>query len=607
MRSSQDAMSGVRLAPVELQVTEGRDGAVHWQSRRALGPLPRCISDFLHRRAELHPDRIFLAERAGGEWRSLSYGDAYEAVLAIGSALLERGGSRERPLMILSENGIDHALLTLGAMHVGIPAAPVSSAYALQSTDHARLRGVAEVLRPAAIFASSPERFARALDAIEMRGQKDVWLVSSGSTERGATPLDSLRATPVSSAAHAAAGDVGPDTVAKILFTSGSTGEPSGIVNTQRMLTSNQEMIAAVWPFLEDAPPVTLDWLPWSHTFGGNHNFFMILRNGGTLYIDDGRPTPALAARTAENLRMVAPTIYFNVPRGFELLLPHLETNDAVRRAFFARLDVCFYAAAALPASIWQRLERAAAREGRDVFFTTAWGSTETAPLSTSAHFPTRTPAVIGVPAPGVELKLAPVDGKLEIRVRGPNVTPGAWRPGGEIVPVRLDAEGFLATGDAVSLADPKRPEAGLVFDGRIGENFKLTTGTWVSTGRVRVAVVSALSPHVQDAVVAGHDRDALGVLLFCTQPADAASGSALRAQIEDALGAYNAAHASSSQCVRRALLVFDPPSLDAGETTDKGYINQRRVLERRAPLVERLYAANPDPDVLVLVAARPS
>ena len=594
------------MAPVELQVTEGRDGAVHWQSRRALGPLPRCISDLLRRRAELHPDRVFLAERADKEWRTLSYGDAYEAVLAIGSSLLERGGSRVRPLMILSENGIDHALLTLGAMHVGIPAAPVSSAYALQSTDHARLRGVAEVLRPAVIFASSPERFARALDAIEMSAQTDVWLVSSGSTKRGATPIDSLRAAPVSSAARAAAGDVGPDTVAKILFTSGSTGEPSGIVNTQRMLTSNQEMVAAVWPFLEDAPPVTLDWLPWSHTFGGNHNFFMILRNGGTLYIDDGRPTPGLAARTAENLRMVAPTIYFNVPRGFELLLPHLETNDAVRRAFFARLDVCFYAAAALPASIWQRLERAAAREGRNVFFTTAWGSTETAPLSTSAHFPTRTPAVIGVPAPGVVLKLAPVDGKLEIRVRGPNVTPGAWRRGGEVVPVRLDAEGFLATGDAVSMADPKRSEAGLVFDGRIGENFKLTTGTWVSTGRVRVAVVSALSPHVQDAVVAGHDRDALAVLLFCPQPADAAEGSALRGRIEEALGAYNAAHPSSSQCIRRALLVFDPPSLDAGETTDKGYINQRRVLERRAPLVERLYAANPDAEVLV-PAARPS
>jgi feruloyl-CoA synthase len=600
-------MIGVRLAPVELQVTEGREGAVHWRSRSALGPLPRCISDLLHRRAELHPDRIFLAERAGSEWRTLSYGDTYEAVLAIGSSLLDRGASRVRPLMILSENSIDHALLTLGAMHVGIPAAPVSSAYALQSTDHARLRGVAEVLRPAVIFASSPERFARALDAIEMSGPRDVSLVSSVSTERGATPIDSLRAAPVSSASRRAAGDVGPDTVAKILFTSGSTGEPSGIVNTQRMLTSNQEMIAAVWPFLEDAPPVTLDWLPWSHTFGGNHNFFMILRSGGTLYIDDGRPTPGLAARTAENLRMVAPTIYFNVPRGFELLLPHLETNDAVRRAFFGRLDVCFYAAAALPASIWQRLEKAAAREGRNVFFTTAWGSTETAPLSTSAHFPTRTPAVIGVPAPGVELKLAPVDGKLEIRVRGPNVTPGAWRPGGEVVPVRLDAEGFLATGDAVSMADPKRPEAGLVFDGRIGENFKLTTGTWVSTGRVRVAVVSALSPHVQDAVVAGHDRDALAVLLFCPQPADAAAGRALRAQIEDALGAYNAAHSSSSQCVRRALLVFDPPSLDAGETTDKGYINQRRVLERRAPLVERLYAAKPDAEVLVLAAARPS
>jgi feruloyl-CoA synthase len=489
-------------------------------------------------------------------------------------------------------------------MHVGVPAAPVSSAYALQSSDHARLRSVANVLRPAAIFASSPERFARALDAIETAGQKDAFLISSGPTDRGATPIDTLTTARVTDEASRAAAAVGPDTVAKILFTSGSTGDPSGIVNTQRMLMSNQEMIAAVWPFLADTPPVTLDWLPWSHTFGGNHNFFMILRNGGTLYIDDGRAAPKLVDRTAENLAFVEPTVYFNVPRGFELLLPHLESSDAVRRAFFARLDVCFYAAAALPASIWKRLEKAAAREGRDVFFTTAWGSTETAPLSTSAHFPTRTPAVIGVPAPGVELKLAPVQGKVEIRVRGPHVTPGVWRAGGEIVPVRVDGDGFLPTGDAVTVADPARPEAGLVFDGRIGENFKLSTGTWVSTGRVRVALVSALSPDVQDAVLTGHDRAELGALLFCPAQPDDAARFAHRRRIEERLLAYNAAHGASSECIRRARVVFEPPSLDAGETTDKGYINQRRVLERRAHLVEALHAAYPDGDVLVMPGA---
>ena len=599
-------MGSVRLAAVDLEVNAGQGGAWHWRSRRALGALPRCVSDQLERRAELHPDRVFLAERAGSGWRTLTYARAFEVMTRIGAALLERGASRTRPVMILSENGIDHALMALGAMHVGVPAAPVSSAYALQSTDHARLRSVASVLCPAAIFASSPERFARALDAVESTGQKKAFLVSSGSTDRDATPIEALQGAIVGPAARDAAAAVGPDTIAKILFTSGSTGEPSGVVNTQRMLTSNQEMIGAVWPFLEDTPPVTLDWLPWSHTFGGNHNFFMILRNGGTLYIDDGRAAPKLVDRTAENLLFVEPTVYFNVPRGFELLLPHLETNDSVRRAFFARLDVCFYAAAALPASTWQRLEKAAAREGRDVFFTTAWGSTETAPLSTSAHFPTRTPAVIGVPAPGVELKLAPVDDKLEIRVRGPHITPGIWRAGGEIMPARLDGDGFLATGDAVTLADAARPEAGLVFDGRIGENFKLSTGTWVSTGRVRVGVVSALAPDVQDAVLTGHDRAELGALLFCAPQPDEGARLALRHRIEDKLAAYNAAHPTSSETIRRALLVFDPPSLDAGETTDKGYINQRRVLARRAALVEAIYAAVPGPDVLVHRAVTP-
>jgi feruloyl-CoA synthase len=600
---------GIRLGLVDLEVSTGQGGTSFWRSRRRLGTLPRCISDLLQRRAELHPDRVFLAERAGSTWRTLTYARAYRAVERIGAALLERGASRTRPVMILSENGIDHALVALGAMHVGVPAAPVSSAYALQSTDHARLRSVAGVLCPAAIFASSPERFARALDAIDGTGHQGAFLVSSGSNDRGATPIEALASASIGPAARAAAGGVGPDTVAKILFTSGSTGEPSGIVNTQRMLTSNQEMIGAMWPFLEDTPPVTLDWLPWSHTFGGNHNFFMILRNGGTLYIDDGRAAPKLVDRTAENLLSVEPTVYFNVPRGFELLLPHLETNDAVRRAFFARLDVCFYAAAALPASTWQRLEKAAAREGRAVFFTTAWGSTETSPLSTSAHFPTRTPAVIGVPAPGVELKLAPVDDKLEIRVCGPHVTPGMWRSGGDIAPVRLDDDGFLPTGDAVTLADPAHPEAGLVFDGRIGENFKLSTGTWVSTGRVRVTVVSALAPDVQDAVLTGHDRAELGALLFCPAQPDEGARLALRRRIEGKLAAYNDARPASSENIGRALLVFEPPSLDAGETTDKGYINQRRVLERRSALVDGLYATVPDAEVLLpsAVVARPS
>jgi feruloyl-CoA synthase len=591
-------MHGLELAPVDVEVVPSADGSCIWRSRAPLRDGPRCISDVLERRAALHPDRSFLAERAESAFRTVSYAQVNSLVAHIGAGLLELGASPERPVMILSENSIDHALITLAAMHVGIPAAPISPAYSLQSTDFKRLESVTKTLAPAVIFASSPARFAAGLEVLERH--VDARLVSSEVRELGSLPLSELTAHGIGPTARRAAQGVGPDSVAKILFTSGSTGEPNGVVNTQRMLTSNQQMIRAVWPFLKTRPPITLDWLPWSHTFGGNHNFMMLLCNGGTLTIDDGRAAPGLVERTAKNLLEVRPTVYFNVPRGFELLLPFLENDDAVRHAFFERLDVCFYAAAALPASTWQRLRDAAAREGRDVFFTTAWGCTETAPLSTSAHFHATATATIGVPVPGVELKVVPVGEKREVRVGGPHVTPGSWRAGGRIEPIELDEQGFLPTGDAVSWTEGE-PAQGLVFEGRIGENFKLSSGTWVSTGRVRIALVSATAPYVQDAVLTGHDRAELGALLFASA-ADEPARQVLRGCIEQKIRAYNLAHAASSECIRRALIVLEPPSLDAGETTDKGYINQRRVLERRTSLIKRLYAATPDEDILLFL-----
>ncbi len=588
--------SALHLAPAAVDVERLGDDLVLRCPHRP-GPAARALGVLLERWAERTPERVFLARRDGADWRTLTYAEALDQVRRLASALLLHGATPTRPIAILSENSPAHAVLQLAAMHIGVPVAPVSPAYSLMSTSFDNLRVVMDILRPSIVFAESLPRYAAAVATLP----DDVMLLGAGDAGRPSTSLAELLNTPPSEAMAQRFAEVGPDTVGKILFTSGSTGVPKGVVNTQRMMCSNQEAIATLWPFVAVTPPITVDWLPWSHTFGSNHNLGLILRNGGTMYIDDGRPAPGRVEQTLANLGEVSPTVYFNVPRGYDLLARCMEEDPKLARSFFARLDVLFYAAAALPPATRERLEALAAAQGRPVFFASAWGSTETAPLATSAYFPTTTPAVIGLPAPGVEIKLAATEGRHELRVRGPNVTPGTWSPGGDIVPATLDADGFLPTGDAGRLVDEAAPEKGLLFEGRLGENFKLSTGTWVLVGKLRVGIVDACAPWVQDAVIAGHDRDELTALLFVSEPADEAAEIQLRERIAEALGRWNEAHPASSTTIARVLLQIEPPSLDAGETTDKGYLNQRRILQRRADAVDRLYRTPPPDDVIVI------
>ncbi len=573
--------TALRFAPARVDTERRADGTILLRSPQPLAPHARAVGEWLARWAAEAPTRTFLAERSGEGWRRVNYREALEAARRIGQGLLELGLDAERPVAILSDNSVDHALLSLGAMHAGVPVAPISPAYSLMSKDHAKLKGIFELLRPGLVWTAEPAKFAPALAAVGAE----------------ATPLARLLEREPGARVDEAFARVGPDTLAKILFTSGSTGVPKGVVNTQRMLTANQQMLAQGWPFVEERPPVVVDWLPWNHTFGGNHNFNLVLRNGGTLYIDGGKPAPGLAETTAKNLAEIAPTMYFNVPRGYDLLLGFLERDAALRRNFFKDLDVLFYAAAALPQNLWERIERLAIEEkGGRLAMLSAWGSTETSPLAVQVHFTIERAGVIGLPVAGCELKLVPAAGKLEVRVKGPNVTPGYYRRE-DLTRAAFDEEGYYRIGDAVKFADPDDPVRGIVFDGRVAEDFKLATGTWVHAGAVRVALIAAGDPIVQDAVIAGHDRNEIGALVFLNPAAtrDMDEG-AVRAKLAGALRALAARpEAANSNCPSRLIVMTEPPSIDANEITDKGYINQRAVLERRAAAVERLYAGGAD------------
>lgn len=576
------------LAKPEIRRVDRADGSFILESTVALEKHPDHLGLLLARHAEQQPTGLFLAERtADNSWRRLTYGEAWAAARGIAQALLDRGMDQTTPVVILSGNSIDHALLLLGGMIAGVPVTPVSVAYSLMSGDFAKVQHIVDLVKPRLVFAEGGGPFAKVLDTLP------------GSIEQ-VTDLKTLSAKPTS-AVDGRFNAIKSDWVAKYLFTSGSTGMPKGVINTHRMLSSNQQAIAQIWPFLTEQRTVLLDWLPWNHTFGGNHNFNMVLRQGGTLYIDSGKPAPGLVDKTVANLREIAPTVYFNVPAGYAMLLPHLEQDEALCRQFFSRLQLIFYAGAALPPDLWARLEALSIRTlGKRVCMTSSWGSTETAPLATAAHFPIERAGVIGVPVPGVQLKFVPTGGKLELRVKGPNVTPG-YINNAEQTQKAFDDEGFYCIGDAAKLADETDPARGVVFDGRIAEDFKLTTGTWVHVGGLRVAALAACSPLLQDAVVTGQDRSFIGLLAWRSAAAKDMPAEQLHSQIAAKLAAHNATQGGSSLKIARVLLLDEPPSIDANEITDKGYINQRATLERRHADVMRLYAESPDASVIIV------
>jgi feruloyl-CoA synthase len=604
----------VALGSAKVVVERDASGNLLLKSPSPLGPYPARLTERLLQWAGEAHERAFVAKRGpDGEWRRISYGEALNRARRIGQALLDRGLSAERPLMILSENDLEHAMLALAALHVGVPFVAVSPAYSLISQDHGRLRFVIELMTPGLIFASDGARYARAI-AAAVPPETELVVTHTPPPGRKAQLFEKFAAVQDTRQVDEAHAAIRPDSITKFLLTSGSTGTPKAVIHTQRMLTSNLQMIVDCMPFLAAEPPVLVDWLPWNHTFGGNHNYGLTLYNGGTLYIDDGKPTAQLIGETLNNLREIAPTACFNVPRGFEEIALALHADEALARNFFSRLKMLFYAAASLSQPIWDSLHRAAEHTcGERILMITGLGMTETAPFAICANWEAGRSGGIGHPAPGVEVRLAPVDGKLEVRYRGPNVTPGFWRRD-DLTRAAFDADGFYRSGDAVRFIDAGDPQRGLMFDGRLSEDFKNDSGSYVSVGPLRGKMIGEGAPYIQDVVLSGHDRREVGALILphvdscrklcpdlpptATQ-AQLAAHPAVRAMVQQLLDTLSRSSTGVTTRIARAIVLTEPPSIDLGEVTDKGSINQRAVLQARAALVEDLYAEAPPPHVI--------
>jgi feruloyl-CoA synthase len=579
------------------------DGTWHVDAVTPLGPFPVRFTDRLVEGAQRHPERTLVARRGpDGEWIRLSYAEVLQRARRIGQALLDRGLSAERPLAILSGNDLEHFQLALGAMYAGIPFSPLSPAYSLVATDPSKLADLIAQLTPGAVFACNGTTFARAIQAV-LPADAELILCDGEVPGQAATRFSALLATEPTTV-DARNAEVNADTIAKFLFTSGSTKKPKAVITTHGMLCSNQQMLLQTFPFFAEAPPVLLDWLPWNHTFGGSHNVGIVLYNGGTLYIDDGRPTPRDIKQTLHNLREIAPTVYFNIPAGWEMLTEALRTDTALADTFFSRVKLFFCAGAGLSQSAWERLDQVAIDCcGESIRIMTGLGMTETSPSCTFGTGPIVKAGYVGVPAPGCRVKLVPIGGKLEARFHGPHVTPGYWRAP-HLTAEAFDADGYYCTGDALRFVDETQPTLGFMFDGRIAEDFKLSSGVFVSVGPLRARVVSMGAPYVQDTVVTGINRPFTGLLVFprmdhCLALSGLPAGSAaaevlasapVRAFFKDLLNKLNHDCGGSSKRVDRLLLLAEAPSIDAREQTDKGSINQAVVLQRRAALVDAMY-----------------
>ena len=590
------------LAPRRTEKVDLGGGSFLLRCPEPLAPYARCIGEWLEHWARATPEATAFTEPAAHAdgWRSLNWRQLRQQVGTAAQGLLDLKLPAGKPIAVLSDNSLDHLVLLLAGMHIGHAVCTVSSAYCrLAAGEFGRIHGILQTLDPGLVYASDAAVYGPPLlDA----GIHAVAVFSDGAASHaGAISYAELAAHAESPAVMQAFAAITPDTHAKYLLTSGSTGQPKVVINSHRMLCANQQMLAQTLRFLDHEKPVLLDWLPWSHTFGGNHNTNLVLRTGGTMYLDDGRPLPGAIDRTLKHLRRIQPTVYFNVPRGFEMMLPALEADDELARHFFGRLRMLFYAGAGMPVSTWQRLQAVARRvRAEPLWMTTSWGSTETAPAVTFASWKLKGPGVIGLPMPGVILKFVPVagpGGKLEMRVKGDHIFPG-YRNHEAATRAAFDEDGYYCIGDAGYLLDEADPLQGVVFNGRVAEDFKLTSGTWVSVGTLRVRVVSALAPFAQDVLITGHDRSEIGALVFLSEAGRALPAAQMADQLRNALRALKADGGGSSQTPTRAMLLSDAPSAAAGEITDKGYVNQRTALTRRAADVEALYAQPADPRV---------
>ncbi|MBV7410943.1 feruloyl-CoA synthase [Maritimibacter sp. DP1N21-5] len=597
-------MTNANLRPVALWKAD-----VHWDEREdgsmlvwqndPLAPHPEKISDRIDHWASVDPDRVWMASREVGEteWHRVTYGEMREKVRSIGQFLLDLGLSVDRPLVILSENSIEHALMALSAQYVGIASAAIAPAYSLISEGYGKLKGVRDQITPGAVYVDDAEPFLPALSAVFPENTVIAaknWELTFASVVR----------TPVTDAVDHANAQVTPDHVAKFMFTSGTTGNPKAVIQTHGMLATNMEQVTDCYAFARDEPPIILDWAPWNHVAAGNLIFNFAIWNGGTLHLDAGRPTKAMIGETIRNLREVQTNWYWNVPAGFEMIMAEMEKDPDFGKTFFEKMKIMYYAGAAMGQHTWDELKEASVRAtGEEILLATGLGATETAPFALFQTEPQANPGNIGVPAKGIVLKLVPNEGKLEARVKGPNVTPGYWRDD-KLTEEAFDEEGFYKLGDALRFAVPGDPSKGFFFDGRVAENFKLGTGTWVSVGALRAKLTDALGGIARDVVLAGEGHDSLGALLVPFRPAmerivpgghdmsdaDLFAHPALRKAISERLAGYNAHATGSSMRIPAVMFLEEPLDMDKGEVTDKGSVNQRAVLRERPELVEALF-----------------